>query len=174
MKQKRNTYGGEITLKDFNTSRPYGKRIDNQATANAFIIMLDKLYQEKKYKNMPIEKLRELNIISNTDGRPTSTLTDKKWQNEFRIRKLLIKPVKDKFMKTGHIKETGITYIGATNYQRYCSYINDILRNIRTGQVDYCYYIYQIMDLLKFHHDDLRTKYCDGYWEVWLERECTC
>ena len=67
-------------------------------------------------------------------------------------------------------EETQGTYHGCTNWQQYCSYINDILSIIRSGQVDYCYYIYQILDLLKFHYDDLKTRYCDGYWEVWLER----
>lgn len=63
------------------------------------------------------------------------------------------------------------SYPGCTNYQEYCSYINDVLSNIRAGQKDYGYFIYQIMDLAKFHYHDLRTKYCDGYWEVWLEHE---
>ena len=60
-------------------------------------------------------------------------------------------------------------YDGITNWQSYCAYINDILRNIRKGGYDYCYYGYQIVELLKFHYNDLRTRYCDGYWKVWLE-----
>ena len=80
--------------------------------------------------------------------------------------------MKGKYSKESGIwnEETNGTYHGLTNWQSYCSYINDVLRNIRKGQVDYCYYIYQILDLLKFHYSDLKTKYCDGYWEVWLER----
>ena len=65
--------------------------------------------------------------------------------------------------------ETKGEYYGTTNYQEYCSFINDILSNIRSGQIDYVYYIYQITDLLKFHYDTLKTRYCDGYWEVWLD-----
>ena len=122
-----------------------------------------------------------MKIISNTNGRPISTLTDEKWQKEFNVRKLFVKPYSKKVKRLGQLRrdsqETGYwneetmgTYHGATNWQEYCSFINDVLRNIRAGQVDYLYYIYQITDLLKFHYDDLRTRYCDGYWEVWLER----
>ena len=120
-----------------------------------------------------------MKLISNTNGRPTSTLTDEKWQKEVNLRKMFITPYpKDiKKLKSQHSKESGLwneetqgTYHGCTNWQSYCSYINDILRNIRSGQVDYCYYIYQILDLAKFHYNTLKTKYCDGYWEVWLER----
>ena len=67
-------------------------------------------------------------------------------------------------------EETMGTYYGCTSWQSYCSYINDVLNNIRMGQIDYCYYIFQIMELARFHYNTLRTKYCDGYWEVWLER----
>ena len=137
--------------------------------------------KEKKYKNMTLEELKEMKIISNTNGRPTSSLTDEKWQKEFNVRKLFVKPYSKEVKRMGQLnrdsQETGYwneetmgTYHGATNWQEYCSFINDVLRNIRAGQVDYLYYIYQITDLLKFHYDDLRTRYCDGYWEVWLER----
>ena len=128
---------------------------------------------------MTLEELRELRLISNTNGRPTSSMTDEKWQKEFNIRKLFIKPLpKDiKKMKGKYSKESGIwneetqgTYGGKTNWQEYCSFINDVLSCIRAGQVDYCYYIYQIESLLKFHYSDLRTRYRDGFWEVWLER----
>lgn len=168
-------YGGEITIKDFNTTSPNKKRISEQ------IDYINKSNQRKeiqKYKHMTLEELREMKIISNTSGRPSPTLTNEKWQKEFAIRKLFIKPYKQKKnLSSRFSKEVGLwneenqeKYDGATNWQQYCAYINDILDNIRTGQVDYCYFIYQIMDLLKFHFYDLRTKYCDGYWEVWLEK----
>ena len=51
----------------------------------------------------------------------------------------------------------------------YAQFINSVLKTIRKENgIDYCFYIYQIMKLLEFHHDDLRTRYCNGYWEVWL------
>lgn len=112
-------------------------------------------------------------------GRPSSTLTDEKWQEELSVRKLYITPCDKKHKRMGgrysqDVKkwndDTGIQYYGATDWQRYVAHINDILNVIRSGKVDYCYYVYQILDLLKFHYNDLHAKYIDGYWEVWLEK----
>ena len=184
-KPDRSTFSGEIDIEDFNTYSPNKKRINNQIEAELFQKTLLKKKKEnemeEKYKNMTLEELKEMKLISNTNGRPISTLTDEKWQKEFNVRKLFVKPYSKKIKRLGQLRrdsqETGYwneetmgTYHGATNWQEYCSFINDVLRNIRAGQVDYLYYIYQITDLLKFHYDDLKTRYCDGYWEVWLER----
>lgn len=134
----------------------------------------------KPYISMTLEELREKRLISNTNGRPVFGLTDQTWQREFMIRKLFITPFDKRIKKLGGRcsqesgrwdEESQGTYYGCTNWQSYCSFINDILKNIRKGQVDYCYYIFQIMDLLRFHYHDLRTRYQDGYWEVWLEKE---
>ncbi|WP_099467770.1 hypothetical protein [Konateibacter massiliensis] len=176
-------YSGEINIEDFNTSFPNKKRISNQIDANK----LENLLQEKKkhkdeenkYMHMTLEELREMKIVSNTNGRPLPNLTDEKWQKEFNVRKLFMSPYGKDVKKLGnkYSKESGKwneetqgEYNGCTNWQEYCSYINDILSCIRSGQRDYCYYIYQIMDLAKFHFNnrELKTKYCDGYWEVWL------
>lgn len=183
--QNHNTFAGEIDIDDFSTETPNKKRINKYIEADNLEKAIIKKERQKKemknYQSMTLEELREMKLVSNTNGRPASTLTDEKWQKEFNIRKLFVKPVNKDITKLGqnvkYSKETGYwneetmdTYHGTTNWQEYCSFINDMLRNIRAGQVDYCYYIYQIMDLLKFHYNNLRTKYCDGYWEVWLEK----
>lgn len=54
-----------------------------------------------------------------------------------------------------------MSYHGDTQYQYYCRYINDILWSIRHGKVDYCYYIYQIAELLRFEHDRLQAVYLE-------------
>ena len=178
-------YGGEIAIEDFNTYSPNKNRIKKQTEAAQMLSNLQEVTNKRKemeqYKHMTLEELKEMKIISNTDGRPSSSLTDEKWQKEFVVRKLFLTPIKGgkskklqgKYAKEfgGWNQESNGTYTGCTNWQSYCSYINDILSNIRAGQVDYCYYIYQISDLVRFHYNDLRTKYCDGYWEVWLEQE---
>ena len=177
------TFSGEIQIEDFNTYSPNKKRISNQIEAINFPETIKKKQikkdKEEKYKNMTLEELKEMRIISNTNGRPDSNMTDERWQKEFNVRKLFITPNDKKHKRMGgkFSRESGTwneekdgEYLGMTNYQEYCSYINDVLENIRAGQIDYCYFIYHIMDLLKFHYDDLRTRYCDGYWEVWLER----
>ena len=178
-KPDHSTFGGEVDIDDFNTYSPNKKRISSQIDANNLTHTTKNNNEEKKYKNMTLEELRELRLISNTNGRPTSAMTDEKWQKEFNLRKMFITPYpKDiKKLKGQHSKESGMwneetqgTYHGCTSWQSYCSYINDILNNIRSGQVDYCYYIYQILDIVKFHYNDLKTRYRDGYWEVWLER----
>ncbi len=169
--------GGIIEPEDFNTDFPNKKRITNQIEA---INKSSQRKEEEKYRHMTIEELKEMEIISKTNERPSSTLTDEKWQKEFSVRKLFITQhsTKNKLLKGQYSQETGKwneetqgTYHGQTNWQSYCSFINDILRNIRAGQVDYCYYIYQIMDLAKFHFHDLKTRYCNGYWEVWLDKK---
>lgn len=125
---------------------------------------------------MNLESLKTIKPTRATHGRPSSTLTDKEWQNELALMKLYITPHDKSVTRMGgkfsrgqeKIKENQ-EYDGVTNWQSYCIYINDVLKNIRKGNHDFCYFGYQIIDLLKFHYDDLRTKYRDGYWEVWLE-----
>lgn len=178
------TFGGEITIEDFSTCFPNKKRISNQIDGINLSETIkkeqNKKNEEKKYKNMTFEELKKLRLISNTNGRPTSSMTDEKWQKEFNLRKLFITPHPKEITEFGgmYSREYGIwneetrgIYHGRTNWQEYCRYINDILRVVRSGQVDYCYFIYQIMDLAKFNfgNRELKTKYCDGYWEVWLE-----
>ena len=169
-------FGGKVDLEDFNTNFPNKNRISNQIKD---VKESNQRKEQQKYKHMTLEELKEMRIISNTNGRPSSNLTDKKWQKEFNIRKLFITPYNKNItkLKGQYVKESRKwneekqgAYQGKTNWQEYCSYINDVLGNIRSGQTDYCYYIYQIMELAKFHFDTLKTKYCNGYWEVWLER----
>ncbi len=176
-------FGGEIEIEDFNSNMPNKRRVSNQIEA----IHLSKVIKDKnkmnneeeRYKSMTLEELKRLRLISNTNGRPASSMTDEKWQKEFHIRKMFITPHPKKVtkLKTQYSNYPGVrneenqsTYYGCTSWQLYCAYINDVLDNIRSGQKDYCYYIFQILDLVKFHYDSLRTKYCDGYWEVWLDK----
>lgn len=123
---------------------------------------------------MNLETLKDIKPTRTTNGRPSYSLTDKEWQNQFSIMKLYIKPYAKSITRFGGkgSRELGMAqenYDGITNWQSYCAYINDVLKNIRRGNHDFCFYGYQIVDLLKFHYNTLRTKYCDGYWEVWLE-----
>lgn len=175
-------FSGIINIKDFDTNSPNRKRISNQIDATNLKHHLNQKVKRRKeyerYSHMTLEELREMKLVSNTNGRPRSGLTDEKWQKEFALRKMFITPHKKITKLAGkYSKESGKwdeeikgEYQGCTNWQEYCSFINDVLSNIRQGQRDYCYYIFQIMDLAKFHFNTLRTKYYDGYWEVWLKR----
>ena len=122
---------------------------------------------------MNLQNLNNIKPTRITYGRPSSTLTDKEWQTEFSLMKLHVTPYKNITRMGGkYSRESGRevkNYDGITNWQSYCSFINETLKYIRKGNRDCCFFAYQIEDLLKFHYDDLRTKYCDGYWEVWLD-----
>lgn len=181
--RRHNTFGGEIEIDDFSTTSPSKQRITNQTAANNLSKLIAQEQKQREenemYKSMTLDKLVNLGIISKTDGRPSPTLTDEMWQKEFRVRKLFIQPYDKSVRRFGgkYSRESGSwndstaeQYHGATDWQNYCSFINDTLQCIREGQVSYCYYANQIFDLAKFHYDALRTKLCDGYWEVWLER----
>ena len=134
---------------------------------------------------MQASRLKEMkpSFFRMDNGRPEPGLTDKEWQEELEIRKLYVAPYNNSITKLGGKYSRGENscnseingeYHGTTNWQQYCTYINGVLSAIRSGEHDYCYYKYQIIDLLKFHYDTLRTRYCDGYWEVWLEGGAQC
>lgn len=109
------------------------------------------------------------------------TMSDEEWQKKFELMKLYVKPVSDKKL-TRHAREA---YILGRNWcltdneqydtldKRYVNYINDVLKQIRSKKVDYCYYYYQIMDLLKFE-PNLKTKLVhedsNTYFEVWIDK----
>ena len=174
-------YWGELEIEDFNTSIPNKRRAKNQKKAtNRYEELKRKAENKKKYSHYTLEELKEMKLISNTTGRPSSTLTDEKWQKEFEIRKMFVKPYPKTVTKLGgkYSRESGMwneetmgTYHGRTQWQNYVAYINDVLTNIRAGQVDFCYFVYQVMQLacFDFGNKELKTKYCNGYWEVWLD-----
>lgn len=139
--------------------------------------MIEEEIKIRKDKNMNLESLKNIKPTRTTHGRPSTTLTDKEWQNELSVMKLYITPhnktvtrIGGKYSRGQELRTENNEYYGITNWQSYCAFINDVLKNIRSGNRDFCYYGYQIIELLKFHYEDLRTRYCDGYWEVWLER----
>lgn len=126
---------------------------------------------------MQLENIAGIKPSRITNGKPSSALTNKEWQEQFQIMKLYITPhkksvsrMRGKFQRESGKQYADKQYDGITNRQSYCSFINDILKNIKAGSHDYCYFGYQIIDLLKFNYNNLRTKYHDGYWEVWLEQ----
>lgn len=58
------------------------------------------------------------------------------------------------------------------SYYDYCSYINSVLKVIRGGEQDYCYFTYQIRDLLRFEPNlNAIYDYENDVFIVWLEKE---
>ena len=84
--------------------------------------------------------------------RLSDNMTDTEWQKFFTQMKANIKPSGERYMTkpgTVPIKE-GDEYRGETTAVRYKQFINDILKNIRRGEFDFCFYIFQIRDLLTY------------------------
>ena len=82
----------------------------------------------------------------------SNDMTDKEWQEFFAYMKSAIKPTGKKYMsvpKITPIKE-GQEYNGESQEWRYRQFINDMLHTIRKGKVDYCFFVFQIKDLLKY------------------------
>lgn len=125
---------------------------------------------------MKIEKFKN---ISDGKGRPNTLMTNTQWQEYFNIMKLSIQQSKDKRMKASpspivvnrYMAGNQLTYYGETQWTIYRNYINSVLSAIRKGEYDYCYFIYQIADLLKYEHDNLRTLWIPKYrcFQVWLD-----
>lgn len=128
-----------------------------------------------------------LNVLDNTKFYVKERVTvnkrrpdfkdDAQWQEYFTQLKGMVKPSRSRRMRAPNpdLNMVNGTYAGDTQYKRYVSFINDVLHEIRHKHCDYCYFIYQIADLLRFEHERLRTKYIKdtvddpGYIMVWLE-----
>lgn len=123
---------------------------------------------------MNFEEFKHINLAA---GRPDALMTDAKWQKRFAVMRTIVTPsLESKMSKrvggifvngeriNDNIDKTQLSWI------RYRSYINDVLSQIRQGKHDYCYFIYQITDLLRYENTRLQTRYFpDGeYFEVWL------
>ena len=126
--------------------------------------------------------LDDLQYVSSTAKCPPSNMTDKQWQQYFSLLKQMISQGSEKRMKSSFAKSTvnGVAeqskYSGETSYIYYCQFINSVLHTIRgtssePPRHDYCYFIYQIAELLRFEHDRLKVIWKPDYrcFEVWLD-----
>ena len=123
-------------------------------------------------------KIEELQKIKLNAKRPNKNMTDESWQIYFAAMKLLTLPsnkrkmsCKDSPILINSYSYDMITEYNETQWRRYKEFINGILYTIRHGQCDYCFYIYHIAELLKYEHDNLRTKWLpeDNCFKVWLD-----
>lgn len=116
-----------------------------------------------------------IHLLERGNRRPVN-ITNKEWQQMFNVLKLTTPVSKEKKYRNS----TSVTVNGiyqkekeTTQWRYYTQYINSVLSNIRNGEHDICYFIYQIKDLLQFENTRLKTKLVndDGflYFDVWLE-----
>lgn len=86
------------------------------------------------------------------------------WKKDFACVKAAVEPsIFNRMHVVSESYNWNATYHGKTMYQYYCSFINDILRNIRKGNCDYCFSVYQVADVLRYEYDKLQVD--------WLENE---
>ncbi len=123
------------------------------------------------------QDLQKLFTMAN-DSTYLKSITDKQWQKLFceirnqteptpfkRLTAMKTNPtiVKHSWWLTDNEKQD-------SQYAHYRNYINDVLSQIRIGKHDFCYHVYQVAELLRFHPDRLKTRLVDNYIEVWLEK----
>lgn len=123
-------------------------------------------------------KIEDLRRILSGGGKLGSDISDTQWQEYFNFMKLTITQSRDRNIRhsCGSVIIGGCTddkqfaYRGETQWGAYRNFINDVLKTIRAGKCDYCYYTYQIADLLKYEHDKLITQWLPEYgcFQVWL------
>lgn len=122
--------------------------------------------------------IQSIKCISNSKGIPSSSMTNEQWRECFNIMKRSIKQSKYRRMPVcsaptvinHYITGCSPEYCGETQWTNYRRYINNVLSAIRKGEHDYCYFTYQIEDLLRYEHDNLRTQWLPEYgcFRVWL------
>lgn len=98
-------------------------------------------------------------------------MTEQKWNTIFEEIRSQIKPSKDKKMKSRSSYEQ-TNYDGETQWYRYCQFINETLSAIRNGESEYCFYPYQVAELLRFEPDRLIAKWLpnDKCFLVYLDK----
>ena len=95
------------------------------------------------------------------NGEPYESMTAEEWGECFNSMRSLVKPAKRRTMNAAKDVNTffsDMCHAQITSdvlFERYSQFINDVLKTIRSGRVDYCFYIYQIADLLQYEHDRL-------------------
>ncbi len=95
----------------------------------------------------------------NRSDKPAPGYTNKQWQHDFA-------ELKEKAQSEPALSEPNSIGGLETPYE---SFLESVLYTIRHGEVDICYYIYQIIDLLKYEKN-LQTRYVpsEEYFRVWL------
>ena len=107
--------------------------------------------KEERYTTL--EEYRAAGLVSAGNRTLKEGTTNEKWQKEWEIRKQFLIPY-EKPPKRYGVASKDLD----TNYQRYCSFINDSLKELKKGNVAYCFFIYQIEDLYKFF-PDIQVRY---------------
>lgn len=104
------------------------------------------------------------------EGRkPPEGMTNPEWQKYFAQMRKQVKPSYSRYMVYPTYRGQNDEYYGDTIYQTYCKFINNILRAIRSGECDYCFFVYQVAELLKYE-PRLQSKWLPDAecFQVWI------
>ena len=135
-----------------------------------------KLHTETTKTTETEELLKQL--LKENNSKTLKTLTDNEWQECLDLLRTITPTTIEKRLK----RKLGRVVIGRNwtlsggesdsldTY--YITFINSVLKSIRSGETDYCFYTYQIAELLRFEpklqarliHNDC------SHFEVWLDK----
>lgn len=102
---------------------------------------------------LTIQDLKDARYIDlpSTTATFSPHMTDAQWQQRFLLMKSMVEPSTEKKFYKGKGREGSYDpdqppdrYDGATEWQYYVAWINDILRQIRKGHTEYTYFCYQV------------------------------
>lgn len=97
---------------------------------------------------MTIQELTELlyTDTSPSSGAPSEHMTDRQWQEKFRLMRSIVRPSSHSRIMNQYSREPVYwqeepkeTYAGITNWQAYAMFINDTLKQLRHGEICYAY-----------------------------------
>lgn len=113
------------------------------------------------YDKVMLEFARQCGLET---GKPSGDLDNVKWQQCFKLMKLLNYETPLRKSIPRYFSECGSDC-------GYAQFMNGVLCNIREGERDYCTRIYQIADILKIEGNRLQAIYLpkEKLFEVWLE-----
>lgn len=96
--------------------------------------------------------------------RLTGKMTAPEWDDFFAFMKSQIKPCGKKYMPTPRSEaiNSNREYHGETEAWRYRNFINNVLKVVRHGEVDYCSYVFQVRDLLRYE-PCITVRYLEDY-----------
>lgn len=118
-----------------------------------------------------------LKRIYPTDKQSPDNMTELEWHQYFQALKLLVAPEEEPWM-CNEFSDDPTDEEWDCYYQNgevilqyyYRQFINGVLETIRNGGCDFCHYIYQVADLLRFEHDTLAVDWLpeDSCFKVYL------
>lgn len=134
------------------------------------LIKTKNIYSTTKYKKgfQQIYMITQFNtelqdLLPIVDNLKFENMTQEQFQLKLEVQRLRTTSTSDdKLKKNDGIRKkddcTKLFTYNPTQDQYYRIFINDILRNIRSGGADYCYRWYQVKELLRFHKHSLQCR----------------